>query len=220
MDFTLFSHFSELSAKEWLMFAALAVAFVALVLVALRAFKKKEPVQKKGFDTRALVYGAMCISLSFVLSYIRLLHMPQGGSITPGSMLPIMVYAYWYGPRKGILAGVAYALLQMIQDAYFVHPVQILLDYILAFGVLGCAGFFRKNLYVGVAVSGLLRFLSHFLSGAIFFAEYAPEGMNPWLYSLGYQASCILPDLAICLVLAVLLHKTIERMRPAPAPAA
>ena len=219
MEFSLFSHFAELDPKEWLMFGALAVAFVALVFVALRAFKKNEPVQK-GFDTRALVYGAMCISLSFVLSYIRLLHMPQGGSITPGSMLPIMVYGYWYGPRKGIIAGLAYAVLQMIQDAWFVHPAQILLDYIIAFGVLGCTGFFRKNLYVGVVVSGMLRFLSHFLSGAIFFGEYAPEGMSPWLYSLGYQASCILPDLSICVVIAVLLHKTIERLRPQTAAAA
>ena len=177
-------------------------------------------MKKSKLTLRCLCEAAIMIALAQILGYLKLYELPQGGSITPGSMLPIMVYAYWYGPRKGILAGVAYALLQMIQDAYFVHPVQILLDYILAFGVLGCAGFFRKNLYVGVAVSGLLRFLSHFLSGAIFFAEYAPEGMNPWLYSLGYQASCILPDLAICLVLAVLLHRTIERMRPAPAPAA
>ncbi len=215
--FSLFSSFAEMSLKEWILFGTLAVAAVALVVLALK--NRKKELEPSTFDTRALVYGALAISLSFVLSYIRLFHMPQGGSITPGSMLPVMVYSYWYGPKKGLIVCLAYAALQMIQDAWFVHPIQILLDYIFAFGFLSVAGFFKKNLYAGIAVGGIIRLLCHFVSGAIFFGEYAPESMNPWIYSLGYQASSILPDLVICLLFAVLLRKTIERIRPTPIPA-
>ena len=214
LEFELFTFFSELDLKGWILFGVLAVAVVALVILLVKMGKKQDRPASR-FDTKALVYGALALSLAFVLSYLRLFRMPQGGSITPGSMLPIFVYAYWYGPKKGIIVGIAYALLQMIQDAWFVHPAQIFLDYILAFGVLGVAGFFKKNLYAGIIVGGLLRFASHLVSGVIFFAEYAPEGVSPWIYSLGYQASCILPDLVICLVLAVILKKTIDRLKPA-----
>ncbi|MGI6151352.1 MAG: energy-coupled thiamine transporter ThiT [Christensenellales bacterium] len=211
-EFSLFTSFAEMSLKEWLLFGILAFAAIVLVLLALR--NRKKVSEPSTFDTRALVYGALAISLAFVLSYIRLFHMPQGGSITPGSMLPVFVYAYWYGPKKGLIVGLAYAALQMIQDAWFVHPAQILLDYIFAFGLLSAAGFFKKNLYLGIAVGGMIRFVCHWVSGAIFFAEYAPEGVNPWMYSLGYQASSILPDLIICIAIAVLLKKTIDRIRP------
>jgi thiamine transporter len=213
--FSLFSSFAEMDLKEWLLFGILALAAAVALFLLTKRKKAPEPV---AFDTRALVYGALAISLAFVLSYLKLFRMPQGGSITPGSMLPVFVYAYWYGTRKGLLVGLAYAALQMIQDAWFVHPVQILLDYILAFGLLSVAGFFKKNLYAGIAAGGILRLVCHWVSGAIFFAEYAPEGVNPWMYSLGYQASSILPDLAICLVVAVLLKKTIDRIRPARLP--
>lgn len=214
--FSLFSSFAEMDLKEWLLFGILAAAAVG-ILVFLLARRKKAP-EPAAFDTRALVYGALAMSLAFVLSYIKLFRMPQGGSITPGSMLPIFVYAYWYGPKKGLFVGLAYAALQMIQDAWFVHPAQILLDYVLAFGLLSVAGFFKKNLYLGIVAGGLVRLICHWVSGAIFFAEYAPEGVNPWLYSLGYQASSILPDLIICVLAAALLKKTIERIRPTPLP--
>lgn len=213
LEFELFTFLSELDTKGWLLFGALAALVVVAVFVLVR-MGKREKAAAGAFDTKALVYGALALSLAFVLSYIRLFKMPQGGSITLGSMLPIFIYAYWYGPRKGIIVGLAYAFLQMIQDAWFVHPAQILLDYIVAFSVLGVCGFF-KNFYVGIVTGGLLRLLSHFVSGAIFFGEYAPAGVSPWLYSLGYQASSILPDLAVCVLLAVLLKKTIDRMKPA-----
>ncbi len=216
-EFSLFTSFAEMSLKEWLLFGILALAAAGLVALALRNRKKTAALST--FDTRALVYGALAISLAFVLSYLRLFHMPQGGSITPGSMIPIFIYAYWYGPKKGFIVGLAYAALQMIQDAWFVHPVQILLDYVFAFGFLAVAGFFKKNLYLGITAGGAIRFACHWVSGAVFFAEYAPEGVNPWMYSLGYQASCILPDLVICVVIAVLLKKTIDRIRPTPMPA-
>ena len=215
MSFELFESFKEMSLKEWILWGVMLLLFVALIVFLVRRSKKKPAAApQKGFDTRALVYGALCMALSFVLSYLRIVRMPQGGSITIASMLPIIVYAYWYGPGKGMIVGVAYALLQMIQDAYFVHPIQILFDYILAFGALGLAGFFKKNLYAGTVVAGLVRFVMHFLSGAIFFGEYAPAGVSPFIYSLGYQAEYLIPDIVICIVAAVLLKSTIDRLNP------
>ena len=79
---------------------------------------------------------------------------------------------------------------------------------------LGLAGFFKKNLYAGTVVAGLVRFVMHFLSGAIFFGEYAPAGVSPFIYSLGYQAEYLIPDIVICIVAAVLLKSTIDRLNP------
>ena len=92
---------------------------------------------KKGFDTKAISYAAVCIALSFALSYLRFVQLPQGGSITPASLLPIMVYAYMFGVKKGIFAGFIYGILQAVQDPYIIHPAQFLLDYPIAFAFVG-----------------------------------------------------------------------------------
>ena len=155
------------------------------------------------FTTRMLVYGSLCISLSFILSYIRLYRLPQGGSVTPASMLPMVIYAVIFGPIPGIIAGVAYGLLQYIQASTVVHWAQILLDYPLAFGFLGLAGLYRKNLIIALTIGTLGRFLMHFLSGIIFFAHYA--GDTPVvLYSLIYNGSFLGADLLICIVITLM----------------
>ena len=217
MSFSLFSNFAEMDAKEWILFGVMALVLAAVIVLLVRKKNSAPAAPAKGFDTQALVYGAMCVSLAFVLSYLRFFRMPQGGSITPASMLPIIAYAYWYGAGKGAIVGLAYAVLQMIQDAYFVHPAQILLDYILAFGLLSLAGLFRRNLLVGTVVACIARFICHFVSGAIFFGEYAAPGQSVWAYSLGSQAGYLLPDFAICILAAVLLWKVIDRLRPSGA---
>ncbi|SHF55493.1 Thiamine transporter protein (Thia_YuaJ) [Caldanaerobius fijiensis DSM 17918] len=70
----------------------------------------------------------------------------------------------------------------------------------LAFGALGIAGFFKKSLPLGIIAGGVGRFIFHFISGFVFFASYAPKGMNPVYYSLVYNATVIGPELVICLV--------------------
>jgi len=83
---------------------------------------------------------------------------------------------------------------------YIVHPIQVLLDYPIAFGCLGLAGAFRERApFLGVVVGMTGRFLSHFVSGVIYFADYAPEGMSPIIYSAIYNGTYILPELAISL---------------------
>lgn len=155
------------------------------------------------YTTKMLSYGALAVSAAFLLSYVRLVRLPNAGSITLASMLPIFIFAYLAGPRAGLMVGMCYGMLQFIQDYYFVHWTQFLLDYPLAFAMLGLAGFFGDRLYIGAIVGSAMRFVCHFLSGVVFFAEYA-NGQNVFLYSLLYNGSYILPDLAICLaVLAV-----------------
>ncbi|WP_026486143.1 energy-coupled thiamine transporter ThiT [Caldanaerobius polysaccharolyticus] len=185
--------FSDFAKIKAITIAALVVVLVVVLIFYVRGKKRR-------YDTRTIVYGGLSIAISFVLSYVRLYHMPQGGTITPASMLPLFIYAYAFGPAAGITAGVAYGFLQLIQDAFVVHWAQLLLDYPLAFGALGIAGFFKKNLPLGIVAGGVGRFVFHFISGFVFFASYAPKGMNPVYYSLVYNATVIGPELVICLV--------------------
>lgn len=153
-----------------------------------------------------LASAALCIAISFVLSYIRLFRMPQGGSITPASMLPVMLFAFAYGFGPGLVCSLAYGVLQMFQDMYIVGVMQATLDYILAFGVISVVALFRNwksplNFSIGVIVAGLLRVICHVVSGVVYFGEYAPAGMDPLVYSLGYSLTSVGVDALICAVL-------------------
>lgn len=199
-------------------FVVSIVVSVLLIIggaVALYFLNKGEQSVTSKWTTKELIFGALCVALSFVLSYIKIFHMPQGGSITPASMLPIFLFAYIYGTPHGLIVAIAYGLLQMIQDAYIVHWAQAILDYVLAFGALSLAGLFKKSIIPGIIAGGFGRFLFAFLSGFIFFAEYAPEGQSPVVYSLVYQITYIIPELAICIVIAVIpaVSKTINSLR-------
>ena len=160
-----------------------------------------------------LALCAVFVALSFVLSMVQFLSLPFGGSITLFSMLAASFCGYFCGAKWGITAGVALGLLNMVTGSFFYHPVQVVLDYILAFGCLGLSGFFRNlkgGLYIGyiVAVSG--RFLCSFLSGVVFFAEYAPEGMNPSVYSFVYNISYM--GVEALLTLAILALSPVRKM--------
>ena len=120
-----------------------------------------------------------------------------------------------FGPVAGIVAGIAYGILQLIQDMYVVNIAQFLLDYPLAFGFLGLAGIAPraiKNMHLRTALAVTIALLGrgamHVISGWLFFADYAPEGMNSFIYSLGYNGTVILGELVITLVLAMILVST------------
>lgn len=194
--YNMFEKFLELKPE------VLSMLGVLILLAAVIAYMgtKKGTVK---MNTRMIVYGSLSIALSFVLSYIRLYRLPQGGSITPASMLPMFLFSVTFGPIPGMIAGVAYGFLQFIQDFYFVHWAQLFIDYPLAFGALGLAGLYRKNMIVACFIGGFGRFLMHFLSGVIFFASFAGDA-NVWLYSLIYNGSTIGVDVLICIVVAML----------------
>ncbi|MGB9812343.1 MAG: energy-coupled thiamine transporter ThiT [Thermovenabulum sp.] len=144
--------------------------------------------------------GAIMIAISLILSFVKIFQAPYGGSITLGSMVPIILYSLRNGPFAGIVAGIAYGLLQLIIEPYIVHPVQVILDYPLAFGLLGLSGFFKNNVFLGSFLGIFGRFVSHFLSGVVFFASYAPKGMNVFLYSALYNGSYLLPEFIITFI--------------------
>jgi thiamine transporter len=191
--------------KKFLEFNSQTIAYLAiLVIVGVGGIIFLNQSKNRKFTPRMIVYASVCIALSFVLSYIRLARMPQGGSITPASMLPMLLFANVFGPIPGIAAGFAYGLLQYVQDAYAVHWVQFLVDYPLAFGMLGLAGIYRKHFAVSMLIGIFGRFVMHYLSGVIFFAEFAPEGIPAALYSLTYNGTVMAVEAAICILVALL----------------
>ena len=197
--------------RTWIIIAAVVI-LIAGALILFRAMRKKHDLQSS-WTIRELSMAAMCLALAFLLSFIRIFALPQGGSVTPASMLPIMLFAYVYGTPKGLIVGLAYGLLQCLQDFWVIHWAQFFLDYIAAFMVLGLAGVFKKSIFPGMALACVLRFVFHVLSGVIFFSIYAGD-QNVWLYSLGYN-SFVLVELAICIVITVIppVHTLIKSLK-------
>ncbi len=208
--------FEDVTATGWILLVVLIVCGVALIAIARN---------KQKWTAKMMSNAAICMALSFVLSYIRLFKMPQGGSITPASLLPIVAFAFYHGAVPGLVVGVAYGFLQMIQDPWIVGAVQAVLDYPLAFGCIAFAGIAGQlcrrhgwNEFLGwvggVAAAGLGRFFFHVLSGVVFFASYADgSGMSPLVYSLSYN-SFVFVDLTICLAVVLFpqVRKALARM--------
>lgn len=191
----IFSSISKIKLQSWI-FILVIIGTAFLISLTLKKDRKS--------TTKKLTYGSICIALSFVLSYIRFFKMPQGGSITAGSMIPVMLFAYWFGPADGVIAGMVYGLLQFIQDPFIIHPLQVVLDYPLAFGALGLAGLSKKNFSLSLAIGSIFRFFFSFLSGTLFFVEYAKQaGEAPVIYSLAYN-SVILIDGLICIAISLI----------------
>jgi thiamine transporter len=148
------------------------------------------------------------VALATVLSFIIVYTLPQGGSITAGSMVPIIWLALRRGPKVGLFTGALYGVIQFIVLPYIVDPVQVLLDYPLAFGVLGLAGFFQRQPPLGAAVGIAGRFIMHFIAGVVYWAPlYAPE-LNPFVYSAIYNGSYLVPELVVSGFIIYLLQKS------------
>lgn len=188
-----------------------AIALVVIIAALYGFFGRKSSKQS---ETKSVTYAAICIAMSFALSYIRLFKLPQGGSITLVSLLPLMLYSQMFGIRKGVIAGVVYGVLQAIQDPWILHPAQFLLDYPIAFAAIGLTAIFTqkgiKNAK-GVALFGCgsviavtLRYLSHVVSGIFAFSMYAGEGYSAVAWGFLYNTFAF-ADMAIALVVGVLM---------------
>lgn len=148
----------------------------------------------------------MFVALATVLSYIKIFSLPQGGSVTAASMVPILWLGLRRGPKVGLFAAIVYGLVQFALEPYIFHPAQVLLDYPIAFGLLGVAGFFQKRPFIGVSLGILGRFFAHFISGIVFFASYSPEGINPAVYSAVYNGGYLLVELVISIYIIYILR--------------
>ncbi|WP_053982820.1 energy-coupled thiamine transporter ThiT [Niameybacter massiliensis] len=205
---------SGLQETPSMIWVCLSIFLIVLVLSIIIKTTNKQSVGPK-LTTKTLAFGGMCVALSFILSYIKLFEMPQGGSVTLVSMLPVMLFAFVCGPTAGIIAGLAYGFLQFFQGAYAAHWVSILLDYPLAFAWLGLVGIIPKTIKslqirfgIGAFIAIIGRFCMHLLSGAIFFGEYAPEGMNPWIYSSVYNAGYLSVEFITTLIIGIIILTT------------
>ena len=171
----------------------------AILLIAFIKFKSLK------FDSKLVARIGLAIALAFILDMLKIYTLPNGGgSISLGSMIPILLISIVYGPSIGLFTGFLFGVLKLIIDPYILNPVQVLFDYPLPFMAVGVAGFF-KNKYLGATLGMLLRFSCHFISGVIFFGSYAPAGMSPILYSLAVNGFAVGGELLICLVLLAFL---------------
>ena len=192
--------FTELNWYTVVILVALAVAGAVLI----------KSGKSANWTSRRIAYASMCIAIAFVLSMIRLYSMPQGGSITPASMLPLVLFVIACGPVQGLVVGCAYGMLQLIQDPNVIHPVQLLVDYPLAFGAVALAAVAtvikvpaKVKLPLAVFLAFLGRYIMAVTSGTVFFAEYAGD-QNALVYSLVYNISYLAPDMVVCMIVACL----------------
>ena len=195
------------------------------------ATARSKPARRNA--TRMLCEGAIMVALSQILSYIKLMELPNGGSLTP-AMFPILLFAVRWGLADGLLAGFVFGLLQLMFDGAYAWGWQsMLLDYLVAFTVLGLAGLVarrKSGVFTGTLIAGCSRFLVHYVVGATVWAEYMPEtffGMtmhSPWFYSLLYNLAYMLPNIAITLLVFAVAYKPLKKYFTAsdllPSPAA
>lgn len=195
------------TVKQIALYSATLIAVATII--ALTFFDKSS----LAFNVRSLAYAGILTAMSFALSYIKLWDMPYGGSVTLVSTLPLMLYSYLFGTKKGVFVGFIYGALQAVQDPWIIHPAQFLLDYPIAFSAIGLAGILGGNNHVkklpqlhfaiGALIAGTMRFICHTLSGVFAFEAYA-SGKNVWAYSLAYN-SYVFIDIALVIIAGVLV---------------
>lgn len=182
--------------------------------------KRYESAANTIITIRCLTEAAMMVACAQILSYIKLLELPNGGSLTP-AMFPMIFFAVRWGLKPGLLAGFAFGLLQLIFDGAYAWGWQsMLLDYLVAFTPLGFAGLFKGKkwgIFAGTVLGCACRFLVHYISGVTIYKILAPTellGMtftSPSFYSLVYNGSYMLPNTILALVIAGVLYVPLKK---------
>lgn len=198
-----------------LLVVLIVALLVAAVLVA-NAQRKKDAV-KPALTVRQLTFCALALALGTALSNFKVFSFPTGGSITMFSMLAICLPGYFFGLGAGLMTGLAYGLLQLLIDPYVLYPMQLVIDYLLAFGALGLSGLFANSKF-GILkgyITGVLgRYVFAVLSGWIFFGAYAWEGWSALPYSMVYNAIYIFAEAALTIVVILLIgNNTFVRLK-------
>lgn len=172
-----------------------------------------------------LTESAVMIAFATVLSIVKIVDMPYGGSVTACSMLPLLIIAYRYGTRWGLLTSFTYGVIQMFlgmdnlsyATSFWAAIAIILLDYFVAFVVLGLGGIFRKitktqgqALCVASVVTGFLRYLCHTISGCTVWAGMALPTKDALIYSLSYNLTYMLPEIIVLATGAVLVSRLLD----------
>jgi thiamine transporter len=166
-------------------------------------------IKTRSITPRNIAESGIFVGLAVVLNLLSLGQLPNGGRISL-EMLPIFYISFRRGAKIGMLSGGVLGIILLVIDPKFVHPVQVILDYLLPNILVGTAGFFPQKIWLGILFGGLGRFVCHFISGIVFFGAFAPAGTPVWLYSLIYNASYIFPQV---LVSFFLLPPILKRMK-------
>ena len=160
---------------------------------------------------RALAEGAILIAVALVLGQLKPYELPQGGSISL-EMLPMFIFITRWGLRNGLIGCFAFGVLQIfLEGAISWGWVSMLLDFIVAFGVMGLGGLFRGKIWPASIVAAAARFIVHFISGITVYRITVPTQLfnatftDPWMYSLAYNGSYMAIDLALCLIVIAAL---------------
>lgn len=170
-------------------------------------------------NNKSIAYMSMFIALQIVLEMIFKIipSQPQGGNISM-DLLPIILASYLMGCGYGLIIGFVSCLLHFVLGlAVFYGPWSVLLDYLIPLSIVGISSLFKNiklgniQVYTGIIITMILKFISHYLSGAWLFGEYAPETMSPWIYSFGYNIVYCLPTLIICYIGFVAIYPRIKK---------
>ncbi len=201
-------------------YAALAVLMVGLIIAAAFLSDKKQSAK---MSAKELTVSAMALALAFVLSYVKIIPMPWGGSVTLCSMFFVTIVGYFYGAKMGLIAALSYGILQLLQDGggYMLSPLQICCDYLFAFMALGVSGFFanKKNgLITGYIAAILLRGVFASLAGYLFWMDYMPENFPQSLaavYPIAYNYAYILAEgiATVIILLIPSVNKAVKRVK-------
>ena len=179
-------------------------------------WKEIKTMNKSHLRVRALTEGAIMVALAFVLSFVKFMELPNGGSLTP-AMFPILLYALRWGLGRGLTAGFVFGLLQLMFDGAYAWGWQsMVLDYLLAFTPLGLAGCFKGKawgIFPGTVLGCVARFGVHYLSGVTIYKIVVPTEVpgfgtfdDPALYSLVYNGSNMLPYMLLAIAIAAVLY--------------
>ena len=194
---TLLENIKTLFSSPLTLLTLLACGILLIAFIKFKSIK---------FNAQLMARIGLALALAIILDMIKLYTFPNGGgSVSLGSMIPIFIISYAYGPSVGIFTGFLFGLLKLMINPYILSPIQVLFDYPLPFTALGLAGFFKDKRLLGVGISVFIRFLCHFISGVAFFGMYAPEGMSSWIYSLSVNGPMIGIEGIICLVIVSVL---------------
>ncbi len=173
----------------------LKMYFLVLILISIFILIYAFELRRSKFDTRTLITIGVFSALGYVLNLFKFIRMPQGGSITFFSMLPVMMITFIRGRCVGLTSGFLLGVLKTFDGLVIVNPLQFILDYLLSNMCLGFSNIFgNKNrimIFLGSLFSGILCVMFNVVSGVLFFSEFAPEGCNVWIYSLVYNFSSI-----------------------------
>jgi len=176
----------------------------------------------KKWSTKMIVEAGIMLALAIVLSRIKVYEAPMGGSVTAGSMIPILLFAMRWGVGPGIITGATFGILKLVLGGSIYTPIQAILEYPVAFGLLGLAGifanikkdstkgeyYFRTISAIFVAIIG--RFVCHFTAGMVFFSKYADD-TNPWIYSLLYQSTYLVPEFIVSAVIIFIIWSPLSK---------